>query len=59
MGIQNQSREAYRLARHYIKSGVIGKVSKVYVWSFKTWGYDGEPFKEKSEIPKSLSLIHI
>ena len=47
MGIQNQSREAYRLARHYIQTGVIGKVSKVYVWSFKTWGYDG------------LSLIHI
>ena len=54
MGIQNQSREAYRLARHYVKKGVIGKISKVYVWSFKTWGYDGEPFKEKSEIPQSL-----
>jgi hypothetical protein len=54
MGIQNQSREAYRLARHYIQTGVIGKVSKVYVWSFKTWGYDGEPFKEKSEIPDTL-----
>ena len=54
MGIQNQSREAYRLARHYIKEGLIGKVSKVYVWSFKTWGYDGEPFKEKSEVPDTL-----
>ena len=54
MGIQNQSREAYRLARHYIQEGLIGKVSKVYVWSFKTWGYDGEPFKEKSEVPGTL-----
>jgi hypothetical protein len=54
MGIQNQSRESYRLARHYIQEGLIGKVSKVYVWSFKTWGYDGEPFKEKSEVPETL-----
>ena len=54
MGIQNQSREAYRLTRHYLRKGILGKISKVYVWSFKTWGYDGEPFKEKSEIPDSL-----
>jgi predicted dehydrogenase len=54
MGIQNQSREAYRLARHYIKQGIIGKISKVYVWSFKTWGYDGVPFTKKSETPESL-----
>ena len=54
MGIQNQSREAYRLARHYVQEGIIGKISKVYVWSFKTWGYDGEPFKEKSVIPDTL-----
>ena len=54
MGIQNQSREAYRLARHYVQEGILGKISKVYVWSFKTWGYDGEPFKEKSAIPDTL-----
>ena len=54
MGIQNQSREAYRLTRHYIKESVLGKVSKVYVWSFKNWGYDGKPYAEKSPVPKSL-----
>ena len=54
MGIQNQSRTPYRLTRHYIQEGILGKISKVYVWSFKTWGYDGEPFKEKSEVPESL-----
>ncbi|MBT5911084.1 MAG: Gfo/Idh/MocA family oxidoreductase, partial [Opitutae bacterium] len=54
MGIQNQSREAYRLTRHYLREGILGKISKVYVWSFKTWGYDGKPFKEKSETPDSL-----
>ena len=54
MGIQNQSREAYRLTRHHLRNGILGKISKVYVWSFKTWGYDGEPFKEKSDKPDSL-----
>ena len=54
MGIQNQSREAYRLTRHYIKEGILGKISKIYVWSFKNWGYDGSPYTEKSSIPESL-----
>ena len=54
MGIQNQSREAYRLTRHHLRNGILGKISKVYVWSFKTWGYDGQPFKEKSAKPDSL-----
>ena len=54
MGIQNQSRAPYRLTRHYIKEGIIGKVSKVYVWSFKNWGYDGKPHTEASPIPESL-----
>ena len=57
MGIQNQSRAAYRFTRHHIKAGIIGKIKKVYVWSFKNWGYDGKPFAEKSVVP--LSLIHI
>jgi predicted dehydrogenase len=54
MGIQNQSKEAYRLTRHYIKEGILGKISKIYVWSFKNWGYDGSPYTEKSSIPESL-----
>lgn len=54
MGIQNQSKGAYRFTRHHIKEGIIGKVSKVYVWSFKNWGYDGKPYTEASPIPESL-----
>ena len=54
MGIQNQSRAAYRFTRHHIKAGIIGKIKKVYVWSFKNWGYDGKPFAEKSVVPESL-----
>lgn len=54
MGIQNQSREAYRLTRHYVREGVLGKVSRVYVWSFKNWGYDGAPYTEKTPPPASL-----
>ena len=54
MGIQNQSRAPYRFTRHHIKSGIIGKIKKVYVWSFKNWGYDGKRFTEKSAIPDSL-----
>ena len=54
MGIQNQSRAAYRFTRHHIKAGIIGKIKKVYVWSFKNWGYDGKPFSEKSVVPQSL-----
>jgi len=54
MGIQNQSKGAYRFTRHHIKEGIIGKVSKVYVWSFKNWGYDGKPHTEADSIPESL-----
>ena len=54
MGIQNQSRAPYRFTRHHIREGIIGKIKKVYVWSFKNWGYDGKPFTDKSDIPDSL-----
>jgi predicted dehydrogenase len=54
MGIQNQSRAPYRFTRHHIKEGIIGKIKRLYVWSFKNWGYDGKPYSEKSPIPKSL-----
>ena len=34
MGIQNQSSIAYRTATHFIRSGLIGKISKVHAWAF-------------------------
>ncbi|MFV1995913.1 MAG: Gfo/Idh/MocA family protein [Verrucomicrobiales bacterium] len=54
MGIQNQSSLAYRLATSFVQSGVLGKVSRVYVWSHKNWGYDGEPYTEESAVPENL-----
>ncbi len=54
MGIQNQSKTAYRLTRQWIQDGLLGKVSKVYVWSHKNWGYDGEPYTQEDAIPASL-----
>ncbi len=41
MGIQVHSSPTYRRAVEMIQSGVIGKVSRVYAWSSKNWGYDG------------------
>jgi len=55
MGIQNQSSLFYRVARDHIQQGVIGKVSKVYVWSFKNWGYDGAPYQGSDPIPAGLN----
>jgi len=55
MGIQNQSSLFYRVARDHIQQGVIGKVSKVYVWSFKNWGYDGVPYKGSDPMPEGLN----
>lgn len=54
MGIQNQSSIAYRTATHLIRSGLIGKISKVHVWSFKDWGYDGSPHKGEDPVPENL-----
>ncbi len=54
MGIQNQSSLFYRVAKDHIQQGVIGKVSKVHVWSFKNWGYDGLPYKGSDPIPEGL-----
>ena len=51
MGIQNQSRAAYRFTRHHIKAGIIGKIKKVYVWSFKNWDMMA------SHSPKNLSCL--
>ena len=54
MGIQNQSTVAYQLARRLLQDGLMGKISKVYVWSHKNWGYDGEPYAETSPVPEQL-----
>ena len=54
MGIQAASSLAYRTATDFIQQGIIGKVSKVYVWSHKNWGYDGAPYEEESAVPEEL-----
>ena len=54
MGIQVQSSTAYRLAVSILQAGIIGEVSKVFVWSGKNWGYDGAPFEESSPVPEGL-----
>ena len=54
MGIQNQSSIAYRTATHFIRSGLIGKINKVHVWSFKDWGYDGAPHEGEDPVPANL-----
>ena len=54
MGIQNKSTYGYRLSKRIIQDGIIGKVSKVFVWSFKDWGYDGEPYTGEDSVPEGL-----
>ena len=54
MGIQMHSKLEYRLATSFLQSGIIGKVKKVYAWSNKTWGYDGEPYTGSDPIPEGL-----
>ncbi|MFQ5732990.1 MAG: Gfo/Idh/MocA family protein [Planctomycetaceae bacterium] len=55
MGIQVHSSATYRRAVKMIQSGVIGPVSRVYAWSRKNWGYDGGPFRRKSDPPANLA----
>ncbi|MAT13955.1 MAG: oxidoreductase [Planctomyces sp.] len=55
MGIQVSSSLQYRGTTQYIQEGIIGKVSEVYVWSQKNWGYDGPAFEGKDEVPASLA----
>ena len=54
MGIQVHSSPVYRRAVQMIQDGVIGKVSQVYAWSNKNWGYDGGPFASDQTPPDSL-----
>jgi predicted dehydrogenase len=55
MGIQIHSHIAYRMATQLIQSGTIGKVSKVYAWSNKSWGYDGGPIQGEDPVPGNLN----
>jgi len=54
MGIQLHSSIGNRTAVHYLQSGIIGKVSKVYVWSFKTWGDDAPAYTGSDPVPEGL-----
>jgi predicted dehydrogenase len=54
MGIQNKSTYGYRMSKRFIQDGIIGKVSKVYVWSYKDWGYDGAPYTGEDPVPAYL-----
>lgn len=54
MGIQVHSSSVYRRAVRIIQDGAIGKVSHVYAWSNKNWGYDGGPFKTEQKPPENL-----
>ncbi|MCA9042088.1 MAG: Gfo/Idh/MocA family oxidoreductase [Planctomycetaceae bacterium] len=54
MGIQVSSSPQYRGTTQLIQEGVIGKVSQVYVWSHKNWGYDGPAFEGEDPIPETL-----
>ena len=54
MGIQIHSSGVYRRAVQMIQMGVIGKVSHVYAWSNKNWGFDGTELKSEQPPPKEL-----
>jgi predicted dehydrogenase len=54
MGIQVHSSAVYRRAALMIQQGVIGKVSHVYAWSNKNWGYDGAAPTNEQMPPANL-----
>ena len=54
MGVQNKSSLGYRMSKQFIRDGVIGNVSKVYVWSHKEWGHDGDPYTGEDPVPDYL-----
>jgi predicted dehydrogenase len=54
MGIQVHSAAPYRRAVRMIQAGVVGKVSQVFAWSNKNWGYDGGPLLGSVEAPSTL-----
>ncbi len=54
MGIQCHAHIGYRMATQMIQDGAVGKVSRVYAWSFKNWGYDGPAFEGEDPVPPNL-----
>ncbi|WOO39543.1 Gfo/Idh/MocA family oxidoreductase [Rubellicoccus peritrichatus] len=55
MGIQLSSSIGQRMTVEYIRSGLIGKVSEVHVWSSKSWGSDDDSLKAPvTEPPEKL-----
>lgn len=54
MGIQLHSSSGNRMTVDLLQQGIIGKVSKVYVWSNKTWGDDGPAYSGSDTIPETL-----
>jgi len=54
MGVQIHSGNFYRMATDFLRQGAIGKVSKVYVWSNKSWGHDDGPFSDSDPAPENL-----
>jgi predicted dehydrogenase len=54
MGIQVHSSAVYRRAVAIIQGGAIGKVSRVYAWSNKNWGYDGRMLPTAQDPPANL-----
>lgn len=55
MGIQVHSFYDYILATELIRGGIIGKVSEVYAWSPKVWGYDGPEPQGSDPVPAHLN----
>lgn len=54
MGIQIHSLREYRLAVALVRSGVIGKVREVHLWSDKDWGDPGPLPQRTDPVPPGL-----
>jgi predicted dehydrogenase len=55
MGIQIHSSPYYRLGVEVIRSGAIGKVQEVHLWTDRKWG-DPDPLPSRSDpVPESLN----
>ena len=55
MGIQLHSSNANRMTVDLLQQGIIGKVSKVYVWSNKNWGSDdASAYTGSDPVPETL-----
>jgi predicted dehydrogenase len=54
MGIQLHSSVGNRTVGHYLRSGAIGKIKKVYVWSPKQWGDESAKRKPATDAPAGL-----